>query len=113
MARPSIHKPGPVVTARDLDSHEVASWCGTVWTPDAKKSRMVKNAIAAAERGQEYSLMGEWVKCDASTPLGAAAALCQLNPGRTLLIDAPADVRAVLTFPESGLSFEEPEVHDV
>lgn len=111
MGRPSIHKPGPVVNARDLDSDHVGSWCNGVWTP--KDSPLVKNAIAAAERGQEYLLMGVWVKCDDSTPLGAAAALCHLSPGRTRLIDPPDEVRDVLIFPESGLSLEAPEVRDV
>ncbi|KIC68686.1 hypothetical protein [Pseudarthrobacter phenanthrenivorans] len=111
MARPLKHPTGPVVTVRDLDSGEIGSWCFGLIRP--VDSHIARNAHAAAERGQEYCLMGVWVKCDLSTPVGATAALCQGNPGRTQLIEAPDGVRAVLQFPESGLSSEEPEVHDV
>lgn len=102
MARPLKHDTGPLVTVKDTDGN-VGSWCDGVFAP--AKSPIVKNAKAAAERGQDYRLMGAWVTCDTSTPLGATAALCQLNPGRTFLEEAPDEVWAALAIGESGLSY--------
>ncbi|HEX9226483.1 MAG TPA: hypothetical protein VF885_07465, partial [Arthrobacter sp.] len=88
MARPLKHPTGPVVSVIDTDGR-AAAWCDGITTGNTE---IVKNAKEAAERRQDYRLMGAWVTCDDSTPLGAAAALCQLNPGRTFLVEAPAEV---------------------
>ncbi|WP_018771486.1 hypothetical protein [Arthrobacter sp. 162MFSha1.1] len=114
MARPKKHDTGPVLYAETPDGDK-ASWCDGAYVP--ADAPIVKNALAAAERGQEYRLMGGWVKCDSSTVLGAMAALGQMSPGRTFFTISggkwPDEVLEALAFPESGLSFEDPEAADV
>lgn len=92
MARGVRHDTGPVV-AVDVDGLQ-AAWCGGyfTWTGDPRARQIVREAKLAAEIGQQVRIGHVDVTADASTPLGALAALHAYRPGRTTVIEAPNEV---------------------
>lgn len=92
MARGVRHETGPVV-AVDVDGLQ-AAWCDGhfTWTGDPRARKVVQEAKLAAEISQEVRIGQVYVTADATTPLGALAALHAYRPGRTTVIEAPQDV---------------------
>lgn len=84
---------GPIVLVR-VDER-LAGWCDGIFTGD-------RDMLAAAHRAVRYEFtapLNHWdpeVPADASTALGAAAALITFNSGRAVIERAPDDVLAAV-----------------
>ncbi len=84
---------GPIVVVRIDD--RLAGWCDGIFTGD-------RDMVAAAYRAVRYQFtapLNQWdpeVPADATTALGAAAALITLNSGRAVIERAPDDVLAAV-----------------
>lgn len=93
---PTVGRPttgGPIVVVR-VDER-LAGWCDGIFTGD-------RDMVAAAHRAVRYHFtvpLNHWdpeVPADASTALGAAAALASFNYGRAVIERAPDDVFAAV-----------------
>lgn len=93
-------KSGPLVSV-SYDGRG-AAWCDGIFRGD---SELVEFARRAAFIRMEIPVFGQFILADDETPLGAAAALVGLDPGRTLLVEAPTDVRQTFA---AGMSWDDP-----
>jgi hypothetical protein len=93
-------KSGPLVSI-SVDGRG-AAWCDGQFSGDCE---ILAFARRAADIGMECHLYGQNIVADNETPLGAAAALMGYSPGRSLLVEAPNDVRQTIA---AGMSWDDP-----
>lgn len=91
--RPQKHDVGPTISV-ETDG-KVAAWCDGHFRGDQE---ILNEARFNIKLGYQFQLFGAWVTCGGDTPLGVAAALCSYKPGRARLLEAPAEVLAILAF---------------
>lgn len=87
MARPLTHQTGDVI-AVSIDGLGIA-WCDGIFAGDQE---LVENAKLNARLSRPIELFRCDLVCDASTPLGALAAMASWNPGRAVLIQSTDEI---------------------
>jgi hypothetical protein len=97
--RPATNS-GPVISVAVDGPGEwrTAAWCDGYFSGEPD---IIESAKLAADLGQEVIVDGAPFAADSTTHFGALAALSSFSPGRTLVIDAPADIWAYLDAPTS------------
>lgn len=93
-------KSGPLISV-SYDGRG-AAWCDGHFRGDKE---LVEFAKRAASIKMEIPVSGQFILANDETPLGAAAALVALDPGRALLVEAPDDVRQTFA---AGMSWDDP-----
>ena len=100
---------GPVVAAK-IDGKAIA-WCDGAFAGDAG---LVADAKMFARLGVQVPLAwgGQPVAASSDTPLGAAAAITAVNPGRTVIVAAPEEISELLGTHHSCISFDDEDGFD-
>jgi len=79
-----------------------AAWCDGQFRGDPE---ILEFAKRAAFIKMDIPVFGQLIAADDETPLGAAAALVGIDPGRALLVEAPDEVRNTFA---AGMSWDDP-----
>jgi hypothetical protein len=96
MSRPLKYDTGPVVSI-SVEGRG-AAWCNGIFAGDREICDMARRA---ARMGLTYYFRRCEVTADATTPLGALAAMASWSPGRTEIDQGPDDV---LQFLAAGIT---------